>query len=212
MAKHDEQSRVATKAIEALQQLESPLWVITSATGEGRGGLTASWVYSASLDPESPLLLASLGVRAHTTQLVEHAGWFAAHLLRPDQVETAWNFCRDSGRDRDKLEGVPLLDEETPPMLADCAASYRCRVVSRLVTGDRVMYWGAVEQARLPPPAGKGAPRLLTDRLFFEQISPTQRATLGQALEADITAGRPLRNHWLKEMPRELRPESGGRH
>src|SRR6478752_7569707 len=90
----------------ALRLIARDLWIVTAHDGPRRGGLVATWVSAASIDRERPVLLAGLGPNHFTTELVQASRSFAAHLLRPDQTELAWNFARDSGRNRDKLAGI----------------------------------------------------------------------------------------------------------
>src|SRR5829696_10406770 len=89
----------------ALRLIDRELWIITAAHGDRRGGLLATWVSAASIDPERPILLAGIGPNHFTAELVQSNNAFAAHLLRLDQIELAWNFASGSGRDRDKLAG-----------------------------------------------------------------------------------------------------------
>src|SRR6478609_10965789 len=92
----------------ALRLIDRELWIITAASGGRRGGLLATWVSAASIDPERPILLAGIGPNHFTAELVQSSRAFAAHLLRPDQIELAWNFANGSGRDRDKFAGLEV--------------------------------------------------------------------------------------------------------
>src|SRR2546425_12370950 len=89
----------------ALRLIDREIWIVTAAHGKRRGGLVATWVSSTSIDRQRPVLLAGLAPNHFTTELVQSSKAFAAHLLRPEQTELAWNFARDSGRDRDKFAG-----------------------------------------------------------------------------------------------------------
>src|SRR6476620_897039 len=97
----------------ALRLLDREIWIITAADGDRRGGLVATWVMPASIDPQRPALLAAIGANHFTADLVLASRAFAAHLLRPDQVELAWNFARDSGRSRDKLAGLTIEQRQS---------------------------------------------------------------------------------------------------
>src|SRR2546429_1095460 len=90
----------------ALRLIDREMWIVTAASGERRGGLVATWVSAASIDRERPVLLAGLAPNHFTTELVQTSRAFAAHLLRPQQTDLAWNFGRDSGRDRNKFAGL----------------------------------------------------------------------------------------------------------
>src|SRR3954470_7405568 len=105
----------------ALRLVDRELWIITAADKNRRGGLLATWVSAASIDAERPVLLAGIGPNHFTAELVQASRAFAAHLLRPDQIELAWNFAHGSGRDRDKLAELEIERHETDsPILTNC--------------------------------------------------------------------------------------------
>src|SRR5262245_22102110 len=90
----------------ALRLVDREIWIIAATDGQQRGGLVATWVSTASIDRQRPTLLAGLAPNHFTTELVQSNKAFAAHLLRPEQTEIAWNFARDSGRARDKFANL----------------------------------------------------------------------------------------------------------
>src|SRR5436190_17739332 len=100
----------------ALRLIDREVWIITATDGPSRAGLVATCVSSASIDRQRPVLLAGLAPNHFTTELVQTSRAFAAHLLRPQQTELAWNFARDSGRDRNKFAdlGVETHDTGSP--------------------------------------------------------------------------------------------------
>src|SRR3954464_10756612 len=87
----------------ALRLIDREIWVLTAADGPRRGGLVATWISTASIDAQRPVLLAGVGPNHFTNELVQSSSAFAAHLLRPDQTDLAWNFANGSGRDRNKF-------------------------------------------------------------------------------------------------------------
>src|SRR5215831_15768169 len=89
-------------------QLDRELWLLTAAAGDRRGGLIATFVSQASIVPEMPRVLVGLARQHHTWGLVEAAGAFALHLLAEDQLDRVWRFGLESGRDGDKLAGLPV--------------------------------------------------------------------------------------------------------
>src|SRR6476661_3212908 len=97
----------------ALRLFDREIWIVAAADGPRRSGLVATWVSTASIDPERPVLLAGLAPNHFTTELVQSSKAFAAHLLRPEQTELSWNFARDSGRGRDKFTDLEVQTHET---------------------------------------------------------------------------------------------------
>lgn len=179
-----------------LRLLDREVWVITAAVGDRRGGLAATWVSPASIDRERPLLLAGIAPGHFTAELIDASGAFVAHLLRSDQGALAWNFACGSGRDRDKLAGLSLLDHgEGLPVLADCLAWLQCRVVHRYDAGDRLFYWAEVMDSGLH---GSGLP--LREQAFIGSLTAEQRKQLAADRDADIAVLRPRHEQWRDQI------------
>lgn len=179
-----------------LRLLDREVWVITAAVGDRRGGLAATWVSPASIDRERPLLLAGIAPGHFTAELIDASGTFAAHLLRPDQIAVAWNFASGSGRDRDKLAGLSLLDRpEGLPVLANCLAWLLCRVVHRYDSGDRLLYWADVVDSSLRE---NGPP--LREQAFIGSLTAEQRQQLAANRDADIAIQRPRHERWRDQI------------
>jgi flavin reductase (DIM6/NTAB) family NADH-FMN oxidoreductase RutF len=196
----------------ALRLIDREIWIVTAADGNRRGGLMATWVSAASIDRERPVLLAGIGPNHFTAELVQARKAFAAHLLRPDQIELAWNFAHDSGRARDKLTGLAAEPGPTgSPLLADCLAWFDCRVFARYDAGDRLFFWADVVAAsvggtfRVPSPANgtRSVPTTfpLCESEFFRQLTPDQRQTLSANRAADAALSRPLQEQWKRQNP-----------
>ena len=197
----------------ALRLIDRDLWIVTAHDGPRPGGLVATWVLVASIDPQRPVLLAGLGPNHFTTELVQASRSFAAHLLRPEQTQVAWNFARDSGRTRDKLAGLKVETDETgSPILTDCLASFDCRVFACYDAGDRLYFWADVLSSRHAPrdePTGdqglisrsEMATKTLREQAFFSSLTPEQRQTLLADRDADVARNRPLHEKWRLANP-----------
>lgn len=190
----------------ALRLIDRELWIITAANGNQRGGLLATWVSAVSIDPERPALLAGLGPNHFTTELVLTSRAFGAHLLRPEQIELAWNFAHGSGRHREKLGGLEMQTNRSgSPILTDCLAWFDCRVFARYDAGDRLFFWAdIVEGSQRPPssPSSRGTEsHPLGEHSFFRQLTADQRQTLLADLNSDILVNRPLHEKWRSETP-----------
>jgi flavin reductase (DIM6/NTAB) family NADH-FMN oxidoreductase RutF len=186
--------------IESLSRLlNRELWIVTAADGARRGGLVATWVAVASIDARRPVLVAGLSPNHFTAELVQTSRAFAAHLLRPDQIDLAWNFVKDSGRDRDKLAGLSLTNAKTgSPILADCLAWFECRVFARHDTGDRLYFWADVVEAVTH---FTSADHPLREQDFVRQLTGAQRQKLLASRQADAQTLRPLHEAWRKTNP-----------
>lgn len=193
----------------ALRLIDRELWIITAAHGDRRGGLLATWVSAASIDPERPILLAGIGPNHFTAELVQGSQAFAAHLLRPDQIELAWNFASGSGRDRDKFAGIEARTSDTlSPVLTECLAWFDCRIFRSYSAGDRLFFWADIAAAESSPgrPSHGSAPRdaaqkPLREHEFFSKLTPDQRQTLLANRNSDIALNRPLHEKWRTPTP-----------
>jgi flavin reductase (DIM6/NTAB) family NADH-FMN oxidoreductase RutF len=172
----------------ALRFVDREVWIITAASGTRRGGLAASWVSAASIDFSRPVLLAGIAANHFTAELVEGSKAFAAHLLRADQGELAWNFAHDSGRNRDKFHRLAVEQRETgSPILVDCLAWFDCRAFARYDAGDRIFYWADVVAAERAATTSA----VLRETSFFGGLS--------EARNADAAEGRPRHQIWREK-------------
>jgi flavin reductase (DIM6/NTAB) family NADH-FMN oxidoreductase RutF len=176
----------------ALRLVDREIWIITAVAGGRRGGLVATWVSSASIDRERPVLLAGIAPNHFTAELIDASRAFGAHLLREDQSPLAWNFARDSGRDRDKLAGLAVNTSPSgSPVLADCLAWFDCRVFSRYDAGDRLFFWADIVESRH---VGRGQP--MRQQAFLKGLSQSQLQHLDACQRADAAQLRPWHDAW----------------
>jgi len=190
----------------ALRLIDRELWIITATHNDRRGGLLATWVSTASIDPEHPVLLAGLGPNHFTAELVLSSNAFAAHLLRPDQIELAWNFADGSGRDRDKFASLVARTSDTAsPVLSDCLAWFDCRVIRHYSAGDRLFFWADIAGCSGPEqPDAANTPehtKPLREHEFFAQLTPDQRQKLLADRNFDIALNRPSHEKWRTQTP-----------
>jgi flavin reductase (DIM6/NTAB) family NADH-FMN oxidoreductase RutF len=144
-------------------RLDPPLWLVTAAYGDRRGGLIATTVAQASIVDEMPRQLVTLNKRHHTHALVEGSGAFAMHLIDDSQLELVWRFGLQSGRDVNKFAGVAFHTGATgSPLLPEALAWFDCRVEARMDSGDRTIYLAAIVDGRLE----RTDPPLTSCRLF----------------------------------------------
>jgi flavin reductase (DIM6/NTAB) family NADH-FMN oxidoreductase RutF len=183
---------------EAFRLVNRTVWIVTSAADGRRGGLVATWVSQASIDPERPVLAAAIAANHFTRQLIDESGALAAHLITARQIAHVWNFAVGSGRDREKLAGVPWQPGETgSPILTDCLALLEGRVFDRYDGGDRIYYWADVVAGERQ---SEGRP--LTDQDVFEAATDDQRQSLRDSMIEDIAVQRPMYDQWRRELSR----------
>ena len=194
-------SEFVVQAESIFGSLNREVWVVTSSTAEARGGLLATWVSQASLDPEKPVLLAGLAPNHHTTRLVQESGRLAAHLLTQDQQELAWNFARDSGRTRDKLAACELAESDSGiPILQACHSILVGSVFAKVETGDRVYFWADIIEAQCH---SNSSP--LCEQEFIRWCDDSKKLILKKDKQDDVALQREGQNEFRQSLPSWLR-------
>jgi flavin reductase (DIM6/NTAB) family NADH-FMN oxidoreductase RutF len=160
---------------------------VTAAAGNRSGGLVATWVSPASIDPKQPTVLVGLAPNHFTAKLVRESGGFALHLLAEVQTELVWRFGIGSGRDSDKLAGLSYRKGESgSPILGDCLAWLDCRVIAMYDAGDRLFFWAdAIDGGR----SNQGKP--LREREALARASADSRYSRACAFVPEVAASAP---------------------
>lgn len=175
-----------------LKLVDREVWIVTAAAGDRRGGLCATWVSAASIDPAQPVVVVGLAPNHFTAELVRESGALGLHLLRADQTEVALDFAIGSGRHRDKLAGRSVHQSAGGvPLLSDCLASLECRVFARHDTGDRLYFWADVVAGEK---VGSGEP--LREHGLIAVTSDEQKQLLAKNRQEDAEFLKPLHNRW----------------
>ena len=125
----------------AMGRFATGVTIITCRTAAGAAvGLTANSFASLSLDP--PLVLWSLRQASSHLPAFDSVAHFAVNVLAETQVELSRRFASsqpDKFADGHWADGLGRT-----PVLAGCAAVFECRVESRHVLGDLVLFIGRV--------------------------------------------------------------------
>jgi flavin reductase (DIM6/NTAB) family NADH-FMN oxidoreductase RutF len=174
--------------------LDRELWLVTAQAGGRRGGCIATFVSQASIVPELPRMLLGVARQHYTWELIEASGAFALHLFGEDRLDWVWRFGLDSGRGRDKLEGLRLEASGTAaPLLEDALGWLDCRVEARLDTGDRTVYLAEVVGCRV---SGAAAP--LTFRRLLQLAPPERARELKRSLQEDSVVDAEAIREWRR--------------
>ena len=161
--------------------LDREIWLVAAQADSRRGGLIATFVNQASIVPDMPRMLVGLSRQHYTWELIEESNAFSLHLLGEQHLDWVWRLGLESGRGRDKLDGLRVRQASTgSPVLEDAIGWLDCRVESRLDAGDRTVYLAEVVQGGVT----NFAPPLTFQRLL--QLAPSaQLAELKRRLQHD---------------------------
>ncbi len=194
-----------TPQLQAIDQvirlINREVWIVTAQAHDQRGGLLASWVTQASLDPARPVMVAGIAPNHFTADLIDRSGCFALHLLGKKQTDLALNFAIGSGRDRDKLAGLTTRQEITSaPILTECLAWLDCRVIDRRDTGDRIYYWADVLSGGRTLAARDPDSTTLREQEVFAAATAEQKQMLRANLHADLEIQAALVEKWRAQL------------
>jgi flavin reductase (DIM6/NTAB) family NADH-FMN oxidoreductase RutF len=183
---------------EVFQLIDREIWIVTSATNDGRrGGLVATWVSQASIDSQRPVVVAGIAPNHFTAELIDSSRGFVTHLISADQIALAWQFGLQSGRNTDKFAGIEI--NSTPsglPIIKNSLAWLECRVIEKYDAGDRWFYWADVISGLK---IGKDRP--LRESTLFAAANTEQKAALSESRRLDIAAQRALADRWRAKLP-----------
>src|SRR5262249_49357534 len=146
----------------------------TAQHGARRGGLVATQVMPATIDPQHPLVMVALAHNHFTHELVIQARCFGLHLVARDQLALAWPLAIGSGRDHDKLAGMRLHAAQTgAPLMGGTLAWFDCRTLFARAIGERTYFWAQIVAAE-----ANGNGPAATDADLVQSATPQQLAQL----------------------------------
>ncbi|MUN38379.1 flavin reductase family protein [Actinomadura litoris] len=128
----------------AMRHLATGVVALTTRCQGRPHAMTMNAVLSVSTDP--PTLLASVGVRARTHEILHHTGSYTVNVLARDQREQAERFAASAPMEADQFAGIrwrPTLATGNP-LLLDSLVAFDCRVRRRIRLGDHTLFVGEV--------------------------------------------------------------------
>src|SRR5437763_1796831 len=137
-----------------MRRFPSGVAVVTIDLEGERLGLTVGSLVSLSLEPA--LVCVSIAKEAAIHELRRRAGSFSARLQAAGQEDVAQHSAR-AVPPFAHWQGIPLRDEEGPPLIAGALGWLRCRVAAEADAGDHTFFIGEVE----PAEPGESKPPLL---------------------------------------------------
>ena len=125
--------------------LWSPICAVTSRWREKANAQIAVAIAAASIVPSMPRVLLQIYKTNYSHDLIHDSGAFALNFLRRDQLDLIKDFGLVSGRDKDKLTGVPFrIGPSGSPVLDECWGYLDCRVVNAMDGGDMTCFLAEV--------------------------------------------------------------------
>ena len=166
-----------------LRNLTSPVVAVTSERNGKRNGMILDSAVRASIVPAIPRLSIYVHKFNFSHDLIFDSGRFVLHLLHTDQLDLIHHLGFQSGRDQDKLAGVPhRLGQLGAPVLDDCHSHFECRVINVMDTGSSTCFLGDVVAVGFGAgAAAKG--EVMTAGYFRAHIPSEWRASYEEQLQ-----------------------------
>ena len=170
-----------------LRNLTSPVVAISSAHNGKENGMISDAAVRASIVPSVPRLSVYVHKFNYSHDMIFETGRFAMHLLHTKQFDVVRRLGFVSGRDRDKLAGLPhhrgVLGV---PVLDECFAHFECSVVNVMDTGSSTLFLGDVVAVGCGAAAGLEPRGELLTAGYFRTNMPAEwrveyEAKLGEA-------------------------------
>jgi flavin reductase (DIM6/NTAB) family NADH-FMN oxidoreductase RutF len=128
-----------------LRNLTSPVVAVTSERAGKENGMILDSAVRASIAPTVPRLSVYIHKFNYSHDMVYESGRFALHLLHTRQFDVVRRLGFVSGKDRNKLDGLPHHRGVLGlPILDECFAHFECQVVNVMDTGSSTLFLGDV--------------------------------------------------------------------
>lgn len=180
-----------------LRNLTSPVVAITSVRGRKKNGMISDAAVRASIVPTVPRLSVYIHKFNYSHDMIFETGRFALHLLHTQQFDVVRRLGFESGRDSDKLAGVPHHEGVLGvPVLDECYAHFECRVVNVMDTGSSTLFLGDVQAVGCGSAAGLEPRGELLTATYFRSNMPAEwrQEYLAKLEEAQRTSESLARN------------------
>lgn len=129
-----------------LGRLPSGVFILTATDGEGKEtGMLASWVQQAAFEPQQ-VTMAVNGSR-YLNQWLRDGAVVCLNMLSEDDGKLLGHFGKGFDPDQDAFEGIETETAAGVRILKDTMGYLIGKVVSRMVTGDHVVYLIEITEA-----------------------------------------------------------------
>src|SRR5881628_475756 len=158
-----------------LRNLTSPVVAITSVRDGKENGMISDAAVRASIVPTVPRLSVYIHKFNYSHDMIYATGRFALHLLHTRQLDVVRRLGFFSGRDQDKLAGIPH-DTGTlgVPILDECFEHFECSVVNVMDTGSSTLFLGDVVHVGRGKAAGLEPKGELLTATYFRTNMPAE--------------------------------------
>lgn len=182
-----------------LRNLTSPVVAITSERQGKQNGMISDAAVRASIVPSVPRLSVYIHKFNYSHDMIFETGRFGLHLLHTKQLDVVRRLGFFSGRDQDKLAGIPHHKGKTGvPVLDECFAHFECAVANVMDTGSSTLFLGDVVAVGRGNAAGLEPRGELLTASYFRSNMPAEwrteyEAKLGEAQQVAAELSRTIK-------------------
>jgi len=182
-----------------LRNLTSPVVAVTSERQGKKNGMISDAAVRASIVPSIPRLSVYIHKFNFSHDMIFETGRFGLHLLHTNQFDVVRRLGFFSGRDQDKLAGIPHHKGKTGvPVLDECFAHFECSVANAMDTGSSTLFLGDVVAVGWGRAAGLEPRGELLTATYFRSNMPAEwrmeyEAKLGEAQQVAAELSRNIK-------------------
>ncbi len=169
-----------------LRNLTSPVVAITAERKGKKNGMISDAAVRASIVPSVPRVSVYIHKFNYSHDMIFETGRFGLHLLNTTQFDVVRRLGFFSGRDQDKLAGLPHHAGQTGvPVLDECFAHVECSVANVMDTGSSTLFLGDVVAVGCGAAAGLEPRGELLTASYFRAHMPAEWRTEYEAKLTD---------------------------
>ena len=182
-----------------LRNLTSPVVAVTAERRGKENGMISDAAVRASIVPSVPRLSVYIHKFNYSHDMVFETGRFGLHLLHTKQFDIVRRLGFFSGRDQDKLAGIPHHRGKLGvPVLDECFAHFECNVANVMDTGSSTLFLGDVVAVGCGAAAGLEPEGELLTASYFRNSMPAEwrpeyEAKLGDAQQIAAEMSRTIK-------------------
>lgn len=182
-----------------LRNLTSPVVAVTAERRGKENGMISDAAVRASIVPSVPRLSVYIHKFNYSHDMIFETGRFGLHLLHTKQFDIVRRLGFFSGRDQDKLAGIPHHRGKLGvPVLDECFAHFECNVANVMDTGSSTLFLGDVAAVGCGAAAGLEPKGELLTASYFRNTMPAEwrleyEAKLGDAQQIAAEMSRTIK-------------------
>ncbi|MFH1782896.1 MAG: flavin reductase family protein [Candidatus Omnitrophota bacterium] len=124
-----------------LDNITSPVCVVTARSGDKINGMSVAWIMQGAFDP--PYVVVSIAPERYSYSMITGSKMFGVNILASDQIKLGKHFGFASGRNVDKFKKINhKLSKNKLPILENIYSYIECTLINIYNAGDHDLFIG----------------------------------------------------------------------